>query len=238
MAVPSNLRCHCTPFAHWCCIFPPLTYGAAGILFISALRKSLFRSVKPSRVTVRRTVTLNGSNPILPIRKPPFRVVFLLAEQQGFEPWRHFHALRDFESRLFDQLEYCSLFTTGSLYQRKKEKSSYFPVLFCKFHYIRHPLHDPVIVFRFVGFQTPGAVLDSIFQKCTIPAAVLPQRIQGTIAEQAVKLRFSNSLMAGKILAASVLHKFIVFHILKPPSRVPFPADYGKTPFSPRLPDG
>ena len=32
-----------------------------------------------------------------------------LAEQQGFEPWRHFHALRDFESRLFDQLEYCSV---------------------------------------------------------------------------------------------------------------------------------
>ena len=32
-----------------------------------------------------------------------------LAEQQGFEPWRRFHALRDFESRLFDQLEYCSI---------------------------------------------------------------------------------------------------------------------------------
>ena len=34
---------------------------------------------------------------------------FFLAEQQGFEPWRHFHALRDFESRLFAQLEYCSI---------------------------------------------------------------------------------------------------------------------------------
>ena len=32
-----------------------------------------------------------------------------MAEQQGFEPWQHFHALRDFESRLFDQLEYCSI---------------------------------------------------------------------------------------------------------------------------------
>ncbi len=32
-----------------------------------------------------------------------------MAEQQGFEPWRHLHALRDFESRLFDQLEYCSI---------------------------------------------------------------------------------------------------------------------------------
>ena len=46
---------------------------------------------------------------------------YSLAEQQGFEPWRRFHALRDFESRLFDQLEYCSI--TESLYQQLKEKS-------------------------------------------------------------------------------------------------------------------
>ena len=38
-----------------------------------------------------------------------FQWCFHMAEQQGFEPWQHFHALRDFESRLFDQLEYCSL---------------------------------------------------------------------------------------------------------------------------------
>ena len=42
---------------------------------------------------------------------------FFVAEQQGFEPWRHVNALRDFESRLFDQLEYCSIFRTGLLYQ-------------------------------------------------------------------------------------------------------------------------
>ena len=33
-----------------------------------------------------------------------------LAEEKGFEPLRRFHALRDFESRLFDQLEYSSVF--------------------------------------------------------------------------------------------------------------------------------
>ena len=33
-----------------------------------------------------------------------------MAEEKGFEPLRHFHALRDFESRLFDQLEYSSVF--------------------------------------------------------------------------------------------------------------------------------
>ena len=32
-----------------------------------------------------------------------------LAEEKGFEPLQRFHALRDFESRLFDQLEYSSV---------------------------------------------------------------------------------------------------------------------------------
>ena len=51
-----------------------------------------------------------------------------LAEQQGFEPWRRFHALRDFESRLFDQLEYCSI--TEVLYQHLGEKA----IIFCGFY--------------------------------------------------------------------------------------------------------
>ena len=54
----------------------------------------------------------------------PFGWFFLLAEQQGFEPWRRFHALRDFESRLFDQLEYCSI--TEALYQLSLEKAIIF----------------------------------------------------------------------------------------------------------------
>ena len=52
----------------------------------------------------------------------------MLAEQQGFEPWRRFHALRDFESRLFDQLEYCSI--TEVLYQHLGEKA----IIFCGFY--------------------------------------------------------------------------------------------------------
>ena len=51
-----------------------------------------------------------------------------MAEQQGFEPWRRFHALRDFESRLFDQLEYCSI--TEVLYQHLGEKA----IIFCGFY--------------------------------------------------------------------------------------------------------
>ena len=56
------------------------------------------------------------------------KVAFLVAEQQGFEPWRRFHALRDFESRLFDQLEYCSI--TEVLYQHLGEKA----IIFCGFY--------------------------------------------------------------------------------------------------------
>ena len=99
--------------------------GAAGIRYISASRKLRFRSVEPSRVTVHWTVTFNCLNPFLQKNThTPNGVWGFLAEQQGFEPWRHFHALRDFESRLFDQLEYCSVFTTGLLYQPKSGKSS------------------------------------------------------------------------------------------------------------------
>ena len=32
-----------------------------------------------------------------------------MAEEKGFEPLQRFRALRDFESRLFDQLEYSSV---------------------------------------------------------------------------------------------------------------------------------
>ena len=51
------------------------------------------------------------SNPFCKQEKPPRGGGFsCLAEEKGFEPLRHFHALRDFESRLFDQLEYSSVF--------------------------------------------------------------------------------------------------------------------------------
>ena len=47
------------------------------------------------------------SNPSLsfsPTRKPPFRVVFLLAEMEGFEPPHAFRRLADFESAPFSRL--------------------------------------------------------------------------------------------------------------------------------------
>ena len=60
------------------------------------------------------------------VEKAPRRVLFL-AEEKGFEPLQRFHALRDFESRIFDQLEYSSV--TDSLYQLPEEKSIIFFML-------------------------------------------------------------------------------------------------------------
>ena len=45
----------------------------------------------------------------VPKKAPPKRVVSFLAEEKGFEPLHQFPGLRDFESRLFDQLEYSSV---------------------------------------------------------------------------------------------------------------------------------
>ena len=42
-------------------------------------------------------------------KKDTHKGVLFLAEQKGFEPLHRFPGLRDFESRLFDQLEYCSM---------------------------------------------------------------------------------------------------------------------------------
>ena len=94
-----------------------------------------------------------------------------LAEQQGFEPWRHFHALRDFESRLFDQLEYCSI--TYLVYHLISEKSRFFR----KFQKLGHFFHDFCIVLPAVGFQASGAVLDAVGQVAETAAALIPQRI-------------------------------------------------------------
>ena len=73
--------------------------------------QSRFGSVKPSPATLIRVAT-DGfeSLPSVKIKTPTtFMVGVLMAEEKGFEPLRRFHALRDFESRLFDQLEYSSI---------------------------------------------------------------------------------------------------------------------------------
>ena len=134
-----------------------------------------------------------------------------MAEQQGFEPWRHFHALRDFESRLFDQLEYSSVWP-GSLYQPQVRKSSIW-LFFHHFDDLHHLLLDTLAVLPFVGPQTVGAILNAVFRVCKITTAFIPQCIQGAIAEQAAEgIRICPG-MAGKIFTLSMLKKIVVCHI-------------------------
>ena len=61
--------------------------------------------------TCHRHVFLTAFRIPLSVKNPhtPKGVWGFLAEQKGFEPLHRFPSLRDFESRLFDQLEYCSI---------------------------------------------------------------------------------------------------------------------------------
>lgn len=55
-------------------------------------------------------------------------------------------------------------------------------------HDITELLSDIIIIAAFVRHQTGGEVLDSIFQNLEIAPAILTQRIQRAIAEQAIKI--------------------------------------------------
>ena len=133
-----------------------------------------------------------------------------LAEQKGFEPLRHFHVLRDFESRLFDQLEYCSV--QRSIIPRFREKSRCFRRLFCQVHHQRHLLHDGIIVLSAMGSEAIGTVLNSLFGIGKIASAPVTQRIERTVAEQAAEPLGICAGMAGKILASLILNKIVICH--------------------------
>ena len=64
-----------------------------------------------------------------------------------------------------------------------------------------------------MGPDAAGAVFDAT---CCIPktaAALIPQRIQGAIAEQAVELFLRDIPVTGKIFTVPVLKKLIMLHI-------------------------
>ena len=86
--------------------------------------------------------------------------------------------------------------------------------LFRQFHYFAHLFHDAVIVLFPVGYQAIAAILDAVFKIGKVAAAFVAQGVQGAIAEQAVKVRFPDSFVAGKELTCPVLAEFIVFQFL------------------------
>lgn len=63
-----------------------------------------------------------------------------------------------------------------------------------------------------MGTDASGAILDSLFCILKLAAALISQSIQGTITEQAVKVFFINTLMAGEIFTVWIPAEFIVFH--------------------------
>ena len=83
-----------------------------------------------------------------------------------------------------------------------------------------------------MGFCTIGAVFDSIHGVDKASAAAVTQCVQGAIAEQATEVFILYALMAGKILAFTILEKLIVLHfeLLRPLSTDKFPAADEKTP--------
>ena len=74
---------------------------------------------------------------------------------------------------------------------------------------LKPPRHAPK-VFLFVRNHAAGAVLDAAFGVAEIAAAVLSERVERTVAEQAVEPFGKFRLMAGEILTGCILEKRIV----------------------------
>ena len=99
---------------------------------------------------------------------------------------------------------------TSVLYQQAQEKSRFFR----QFHHIAHLLHNAVEGISAVRTQATGTVLNALLRVCKIAAAVLSQRIQRAVAEQAVKVLRVTALVAREILTLGILKEFIIFHIV------------------------
>ena len=66
---------------------------------------------------------------------------------------------------------------------------------------------DISVIFPSVGNQAARAVLDPVFCITEIPAAFLSQRVQRTVAEQAVEVLRIRALMTGKIFTFFMAEK-------------------------------
>ena len=71
-----------------------------------------------------------------------------------------------------------------------------------------------IVISPLVGHKAGRAILYTVFRIGEITAAFVPQGVQRTVAEKAVKIRGVFALMARKILAFFILEKFIVLHFL------------------------
>ena len=88
-------------------------------------------------------------------------------------------------------------------------QESLFPVFLCQFHDLIIFAHDITEILSFMGKEAVCTVLDSLFCVLKISSAPIPQSIQRTIAEQAVKILRIIGFMTGKILTFFVAEKGI-----------------------------
>ena len=75
--------------------------------------------------------------------------------------------------------------------------------------------------------KASGAILDALGGVGAITAAAVPEGIERTIAEKAVKVPAVHSRMTGKIFTIAVLKKFIA-HMKLP--RIPASVEWGHVP--------
>jgi hypothetical protein len=83
-------------------------------------------------------------------------------------------------------------------------------VLLLLFHQTQDLLklfRNKVIIFFPVGNRTTAAVLHAAFKHHKISAAVFTQRIEGTVAEQAIEFLRRHTAVAGKVLTGRVGEK-------------------------------
>ena len=135
-----------------------------------------------------------------------------MAEMEGFEPPHVLRRLADFESAPFSRLGTSPYGYV--LYHLKGKKSR----LFRKFQKLWHFFHDFLVILPAMGAETVGAVLDAVGQVAETAATLIPQGVQGAIAEQAVKILRVCPGMTGEIFTFPILKKIVMAHI-KPPSR-------------------
>ena len=89
-------------------------------------------------------------------------------------------------------------------------------LLFCQFDYGSHFFHHFFIVFSSMGNQAAGAILDTLFGISKVAAALIPQRIEGAITEEAAEVFLISTPMAGKVFAGAILEEIVVCHCLTP----------------------
>ncbi len=141
-----------------------------------------------------------------------------LAEEKGFEPLHQFPGLRDFESRLFDQLEYSSVLT-ALLYQSIRKKSrvlAHCRFLFRQLDHCFRLLLDRSIILTAMGAQASRTILYAVFCICKASATLFSQHIEWAIAKQAAEALRICTAMAGEIFTFLILKKIVISHYILP----------------------